>query len=404
MPVLRTRNTQNQGWELSVDTPSLPTLVAPTPRAFTFPLFHGLEEISCTSSTSSPFEHQPGSFHLPSLPSSNFSTPPPSPKTLSPDPVSVDAGRRPVKGDVNYIKRPENSFILFRRKWCKDHLQQTREKATHNHPAKKQRQADLSKIISFEWKSLSDEERKYWDDLADAKKREHQQMYPNYVYRPQRTARDQDGKARNKPYSRRKTRTARQEGTSGEDEPFLVPSPGPIGQHTSIHRSPTLTYQTIGIPDMFNNLSSPSSMSMFDTTYTNTENMMSNFNSYFSNSADLSNHEHGLQLLPFPGDALSMIRGSLSTSGPYSSSSAPPSFAHAATFPADNLLPVHMGAPAMPDVCYSSWSIWQNEPSLLLQTDPVINAIPPTEPSIPNYPDGSIFGGMEGRSQENLPN
>ncbi|TFK39213.1 hypothetical protein BDQ12DRAFT_585194, partial [Crucibulum laeve] len=51
---------------------------------------------------------------------------------------------------------------------------------------KKQRQADLSKTISQQWKGLSPEERQYWEQLAKEKKKEHEQMYPNYVYRPQR--------------------------------------------------------------------------------------------------------------------------------------------------------------------------------------------------------------------------
>ncbi|THV03648.1 hypothetical protein K435DRAFT_583561, partial [Dendrothele bispora CBS 962.96] len=34
--------------------------------------------------------------------------------------TSPDAERRPKKGDENYIKRPENAFILFRRKCCED--------------------------------------------------------------------------------------------------------------------------------------------------------------------------------------------------------------------------------------------------------------------------------------------
>ena len=37
-------------------------------------------------------------------------------------------------------------------------------------PTKKQRQADLSKTISQQWKSLSADERQYWEDLAKEKK------------------------------------------------------------------------------------------------------------------------------------------------------------------------------------------------------------------------------------------
>ncbi|KAH8101669.1 hypothetical protein DFH11DRAFT_1523470, partial [Phellopilus nigrolimitatus] len=41
----------------------------------------------------------------------------------------------------------------------------------------RQRQADLSKMISQQWWSLSAEDRKYWDDLAKQRKKEHEEMY-----------------------------------------------------------------------------------------------------------------------------------------------------------------------------------------------------------------------------------
>jgi hypothetical protein len=50
------------------------------------------------------------------------------------------------------------------------------------------RQADLSKMISQEWKALTPNERDHWDQLANEKKREHGTLYPNYVYRPQRSS------------------------------------------------------------------------------------------------------------------------------------------------------------------------------------------------------------------------
>ncbi|THV03647.1 hypothetical protein K435DRAFT_580310, partial [Dendrothele bispora CBS 962.96] len=52
---------------------------------------------------------------------------------------------------------------------------------------------DLSKTISQQWKSLSTEERQYWEHMAKEKKKEHEALYPNYVYRPQRV-KDKDGK------------------------------------------------------------------------------------------------------------------------------------------------------------------------------------------------------------------
>ena len=101
--------------------------------------------------------------------------------------------RRPKKGDDDYIKRPENAFILFRRKKCEERQAAQEEDDGSAGPVKKQRQADLSKTISQQWKSLSPEERQYWEDLAKEKKKEHEAMYPNYVYRPQRT-KDKKGK------------------------------------------------------------------------------------------------------------------------------------------------------------------------------------------------------------------
>jgi hypothetical protein len=104
---------------------------------------------------------------------------------LSAAPVSPTA----KKGDSNYVKRPENAFILFRRKCVEE---RNAPIDTSNDKSKKPRQADLSKSISQQWKSLSKVERQYWEDLAKEKKKEHEAKYPDYVYRPQR-ARDKDG-------------------------------------------------------------------------------------------------------------------------------------------------------------------------------------------------------------------
>ncbi|KAJ7753329.1 hypothetical protein DFH07DRAFT_692609, partial [Mycena maculata] len=81
--------------------------------------------------------------------------------------------------------RLENAFILFRRKYCEDHaLGLTTPSASISTPSSKLRQADLSKTISQQWKALSPEERSYWEALAKEKKREHEMLHPNYVYRP----------------------------------------------------------------------------------------------------------------------------------------------------------------------------------------------------------------------------
>jgi hypothetical protein len=88
--------------------------------------------------------------------------------------VSDISERRPKKGDEDYIKWPENAFILFHRKCCEDrNLAQGVGDAGDGDgsaPTKKQRQADLLKTISQQWKCLPPEECQYWEDLAKEKK------------------------------------------------------------------------------------------------------------------------------------------------------------------------------------------------------------------------------------------
>ena len=223
--------------EVATDAPHPPpptvAIISPTPRAFTFPINN---DVHFASPSSSPFE--------PDLKS--VCTPPPLPRPFSPtSSIGSDASsilstpsarssqashkrrrstasdiveRRPKKGDEDYIKRPENAFILFRRKCCED--RQAADEAAEE-PVKKQRQADLSKAISQQWKSLSAEERAYWEDLAKEKKKEHEAMYPNYVYRPQRTkerAKSKKGKGRN---------GGEQETDAESSISFVLPVPSP---------------------------------------------------------------------------------------------------------------------------------------------------------------------------------
>ncbi|KAJ6614020.1 hypothetical protein B0H10DRAFT_186470 [Mycena sp. CBHHK59/15] len=163
MPALRTRDTHPAGRSLEVSTAPPPptlTIISPTPRAFTFPIAHNLSDSPYSSPGNSPFEpdlralalsaDSPASSPSPSAslpPNSSSSvtcTPPPLSaftRTLSPAfsvspssaPASPASGpvrrkstsaaqeeRRPKKGDEDYVKRPENAFILFRRKCCEE--------------------------------------------------------------------------------------------------------------------------------------------------------------------------------------------------------------------------------------------------------------------------------------------
>ncbi|KAG1788723.1 uncharacterized protein HD556DRAFT_839359 [Suillus plorans] len=227
MPAFRTHDTPSQSLEVITDAIQPPTLaiISPTPRAFTFPVDKS-ETCPYSSPANSPFEPDLRKLTLtPSHPTLVRTLSPLSPSsstsqgstsvfsstssfTLSSGPgspsshkrrkssICSDIERRPRKGDEDYIKRPENAFILFRRKCCEER-QQAQEEAVSaayaDAPTKKQRQADLSKTISQQWKALSAEERLYWEEQAKEKKKEHEQMYPNYVYRPQRS-KDKKGK------------------------------------------------------------------------------------------------------------------------------------------------------------------------------------------------------------------
>ncbi|KIK55450.1 hypothetical protein GYMLUDRAFT_248699 [Collybiopsis luxurians FD-317 M1] len=200
MPVLRTGDTQPRPLEVTTDAPRLPalTIVSPTPRAFTFPITHNLDlsDSPCFTPPNSPFEPELNSL---AISSSSSCTTSPLMRTLFLTSSLTSVLPSPIWKTsyslLDYIKRPENAFILFRRKLCEE--RQAAEEAAAVGMTKKQRQADLSKTISQQWKSLTPKERKYWEDLAKEKKEEHALKYPGYVYRLQRV-RDKDRKARNK--------------------------------------------------------------------------------------------------------------------------------------------------------------------------------------------------------------
>lgn len=74
------------------------------------------------------------------------------------------------------IPRPRNAFILYRQ-----HHQQNiiaRNPGLNN--------PDISKIIGEQWKALSEEHKKVWQDLAQEEKARHHEQYPDYRYQPRR--------------------------------------------------------------------------------------------------------------------------------------------------------------------------------------------------------------------------
>ncbi|KAJ7156248.1 hypothetical protein C8R46DRAFT_1294851 [Mycena filopes] len=311
MPALRTRDTHSAARALEVSTvapPSL-TIISPTPRAFTFPVRHNLADSPYSSPSNSPFEPDLRALALSAssastTPTSSVSshndecrTPPPLSaftRTLSPvstpgsppaipirrkstsAAVALPEERRPKKGDDDYVKRPENAFILFRRKCCEDRASASAPSLmagpssadspslAANAPgtAKKQRQADLSKTISQQWKALSPAERALWEALAKEKKREHETLHPNYVYRPQRTGAKNrstnaaaSGSSSTTPAQRRKN--------SAPQVEFVIPAPRGRGTHSRSASAPTPPpYQAIHVPNVYLPASGSGSFSM----------------------------------------------------------------------------------------------------------------------------------------------
>jgi hypothetical protein len=70
--------------------------------------------------------------------------------------------------------RPPNAFILYRR------AKQPAIIAAQRHLTN----AEVSRQISDMWRNETEEVRLNWERYADRKKLEHMQIYPNYVYRP----------------------------------------------------------------------------------------------------------------------------------------------------------------------------------------------------------------------------
>lgn len=471
MPALRTRDIQFRSLEVTTDTPQPPTLaiISPTPRAFTFPITHNLADSPYSSPSHSPFEPDLRTLAL----SSSCITPPPLMRTLSPESslTSVSPSpsshkrrksscssdiveRRPKKGDEDYIKRPENAFILFRRKCCEDR-QAAQEEAAADGPTKKQRQADLSKTISQQWKSLSMEERHYWEQLAKEKKKEHEQMYPNYVYRPQR-AKDKDGRSKSrKPKGRR--------GDLDEVDSDSVSFVVPVVQHHRHHgrsaSAPTPPpYQSIQIPNVYQMTpscpTSPSLLPMISRRSSHpdhTEDPMSNFDFHpdesFMQPSSFGQFEASLQSSEFLRSMFSMAgvpqRESLhpisqeamllpphqiispsssvesGSSGPSSPSSGPftpssavlsQSFSRLTTSNEPSQpeprsqaeLDLQMEMQLQQEYAQYSWEtnqLWSNtNTDLLLGDDFDLSAIPPIELGVPKYqeqPQMQMGNGME---------
>lgn len=183
--------------KMDLRTPRIPDIHLPSPQnpaqqAFTFPHSHNLLDSPIPSPTASPspWDHLALSdAPVTSYPPAQLHFFPPAssgPFALGGLSASTTALKPRVRKD-GHVKRPENAFILFRRHRCLERQKQMSDaKAVAGAKQSKPRQADLSKVISQEWKGLPAHERSHWEMLAKEKKEAHEKQFPDYVYRPRK--------------------------------------------------------------------------------------------------------------------------------------------------------------------------------------------------------------------------
>ncbi|KAH9170899.1 hypothetical protein EDB89DRAFT_1974888 [Lactarius sanguifluus] len=109
--------------------------------------------------------------------------------------------------------RPPNAWILYR----SDKLQQLPPPALGQ---PKPTQAEVSKIISAQWKAEPDEVRAMYDERAQIAKVEHARLYPNYRFTPMKRA-DKDRMREEKRQAKEQERAGRR--TRGRASPYPLP-------------------------------------------------------------------------------------------------------------------------------------------------------------------------------------
>lgn len=120
--------------------------------------------------------------------------------------VKTGKDGRPTKShtrrlDPGYIKRPPNAFILFRSHCCAPETQgddapEPPGTAHARHLASLQlsNSQHVSVIVSQVWKTLSAEDKAYWEEKARLAKEEHQRLHPDYRYRPKQRPKASKGR------------------------------------------------------------------------------------------------------------------------------------------------------------------------------------------------------------------
>ncbi|KAJ3531803.1 hypothetical protein NMY22_g7999 [Coprinellus aureogranulatus] len=134
-----------------------------------------------------PPTHQLPAFHM----SDNSAPMEPSSPASSVSALSDDQADKPngtgKKGDPNWVARPRNEFILFRCDYVRKHTKDNGGKRNRRAPGQ-EAEKTLSKLAAEAWRALSSEERAYWREQANLERNDHARKYPDYRYRPKKSA------------------------------------------------------------------------------------------------------------------------------------------------------------------------------------------------------------------------
>ncbi|KAL0571349.1 slightly ste11-like protein [Marasmius crinis-equi] len=98
---------------------------------------------------------------------------------------TVDRNPRPRFPDPNAkIPRPPNAFILYRRDILGSGAVATEAICECCGAERLRTQGEISKDISFLWKNAPDDVKSHYNGLAEERKKEHKEKYPDYRFCP----------------------------------------------------------------------------------------------------------------------------------------------------------------------------------------------------------------------------
>ena len=174
----------------------------------------------------------PGSLTVPSLPTitlppSSTLSPPSSAPTPVSSPLNLTSQNTIMSGVVRnkagagaQPPRPPNAWILYR----SDKLQELPPPPL-GHP--KPTQAEVSKIISAQWRNEMEEVRALYEQRAEMAKAEHARLYPNYRFAPMKRA-EKDRIREEKRQAKEQERVGRR--VRGRVAPYPPPSTAPASK------------------------------------------------------------------------------------------------------------------------------------------------------------------------------